>query len=340
MESTKTLEIVIPTYNHPSFIEYILEQYEKFFEEFDFTVSIHDSSTDDLTEKLVRNHARFDRQVLYYRYPSEMDVDEKTIRSIKASTHDYTILCGDGWIINVASVLQSDYIKHDYDMILVYDKKVKVFADYFNQYIKNGGQRETHYETVTDEYLKNHYWHSTLYGASVISKRLYSEMDAEAIIEEFNHTNFIYPASLVITLGSIQGDVFVTSDDFLIRNSKKNSRKASEQTDVIKIWCKNYSNSVEKLRGIIGDEVANHIIKTTGARTGLLTANSLAGLKVVKHLNWKIYKEYKPYILRTIACSKSKLKLILCTPRFILYIMKWLRRGIKKMLGKGLDYKS
>lgn len=340
MNEISKLEIVIPTYNHPAFVEYILEKYDRFFDQYDFYISIHDSSTDDLTEKIVCNHARFNRQIFYYRYPSDMDVDEKTILSIKKSKQDYAMLCGDGWIINVESILQSAYLQHDYDMILLYDKKVKVFADYFNDYIKNGGKHDTHYETLTEDYLKNHYWHTTLYGASIINKRLYSNMDAGMIIKEFNHTNFIYPASLVITLNNIKGDIFVTSDDYLIRNKKKNSRKAAEQTDVIKIWCQNFTISIEKLRGVMGDEVADYIIKTTGSRTGLLTVNSLAGLKVVNHLNWKYYREYKPYILQTIACSKSKLKLILCTPKCVLFIIKWIRRGIKRLFGISLDYKS
>lgn len=335
MTAGKSLEIIIPTYNHGSYIQYILDCYTPLFSNYNFIVSIHDSSTDNVTENIVRNCSMFNQKVFYYRYDSEMDVDEKTIRAIKKGSKDFVILCGDGWVIDVKSVFNASYINMNYDMILVYDKKVKVFADYFNKNIKS----EEIYPEINSEYLRKHFWHSTLYGASVLSSKLYKNIDEEGIIGRFNHTNFIYPSAITETLCEIKGSIFVLSDNFLIRNKVKNARKEAERVDIIKIWCRNFTVALEKLSKTIGASDAEYIISTTGARTGLLTGNSLAGRKVLKKFNWKIYKEYKPYVLRTMACSKFTLYLILFTPRILLSMVKWIRRATKKMFGVGLDYK-
>lgn len=334
MDTNVKLEIIIPTYNHPDYIQYILKNYMPLIVKYDFMISIHDSSTNDETEEIVQRYKIITNKINYYRYDPNIDVDEKTMLSIRHGLGNFVLLCGDGWVINVESIFKSKYFDLKYDMILVYDKNVKVFSNYYKSNIKN----EEYYPCINSEYLRKHFWHSTLYGASILNKRLYDVIDYDYIIENYNHTNFIYPVAITDALFKLKGSIYVASDNFLIRNERKDYRKVAEQTDIIKIWCRNYTLAIEKLSTIIGAGNADYIIKTTGRRTGLLTASSLAGRRVLKQFNWEIYRQYKSYILKTMACSKFTLYLLLCMPRWALSLFKWTRRGIKRIFRIKLDY--
>ena len=75
------LDVVLPTYNNPKCIEYILEKIER-YSQYDYVLSIFDSSTNDETQAIVEK--RLSEKITYTRIDSSIDVDEKTLIAVKS----------------------------------------------------------------------------------------------------------------------------------------------------------------------------------------------------------------------------------------------------------------
>lgn len=319
------LEIIIPTYNHPLYIKKIVETYEDLFEQYDFIVSIHDSSSNNETEMLIKENRFFDKRLKYYRYPATMHVDEKTILALKKCMADFGYLVGDGWIINIAELFAKDYFKSSNDLILLYSENIPLYKNYFETHIK-----DNKLYTNKSFFAEENFWYLIMYGSSIVKKEFLLSIDLNSVLNKFANKNFIYPCSIMSL--NLQ-TMLVDKLPILIPNLEKKSPMWLAKREGIEIWSKNFYLSMNALRGYIDESSINHIIKTTGKRTTFLSFRGMIVLRYHKNLTFKIFWKYRKYIAKT---SNVPLILVLgicCVPRFLFVIAKKIR-GKKRKEGE------
>lgn len=306
------LEIVIPTYNHPEYIQTILKHLSKFETgEYDFILSVFDSSTNNKTEEIV-NESSSD-YVRYFRMDSSLDIDEKTILALKMAEADYIMLCGDGHCPEVDRIFEDiNFRDTETEIYVLYDKKWRAQNKYFvslNEF----------YFSSKDEFFKAHFWQLVLYGGSIIAKSLINKIDLDYVVSRFNGSGFIFPCALVIYS---TGKYKALSDNFLFDVPEKILAGWMSSGIGIELWTIRYSEAVKKLAGFISDDTIESIIHTTGGRTKFLAAKGLMSFRTNGNYNYKIYKKYKKELKEYGSCSSFMLWLIAVIPSWCFKIIK------------------
>lgn len=302
------LEIIIPTYNHPSYIKKIVSFYENLFSNYDFIVSIHDSSDNNQTERLIGNTSN----VKYYRYPSTMHVDEKTILALKKCSAEYGFLVGDGWIINIPALFEQKYFDQNKDLILLYSNNIPLYKNYFESNIK---VKKIYHNK--NEFAKDNFWYLIMYGSSIVKKEFLQSIHTEDCMRLFANKNFIYPCSIIYT--DIQ-TMLVDAMPVLLPNLEKKAPMWLTKREGIEIWTKNFYLSMEHLKGIIDESSIETIIQSTGIRTTYLSFRGLVAFRYHKNLTMKIFWKNKKFISKTSSVNLFVVFLLCCIPRFVFVI--------------------
>ena len=167
-----TLDIVVPTYNRPKSINYFLNQIKKFdYKRYNFSVSIYDSGTTDETKKIVCENG--DSNIFYYRMESSINVDEKTLISVKNSTAEYVLLCGDGIVPQIDKIFDDIDFSLDYELIVIYSGALNAVNRYFLNW-------DNQTSDAKSEFFKKNYAQITLYGGTICRKDLIRKIDRKS----------------------------------------------------------------------------------------------------------------------------------------------------------------
>ena len=179
------INVIIPTYNRSKCIEETLTNSLANYNGNLFCFEIHDSSEDDVTEKLVcefkAKHSTF--PLLYRKYASTLKVDDKVTEAIKRSQEDYFYLCGDGVFV--------DY--NELERVL----KENQFSDFCLINVEEAsriGHRGQDKDAVINsiypcsnniEFIGKYFSHLTYWGASIISRHFFSEILQAGFVEKY-----------------------------------------------------------------------------------------------------------------------------------------------------------
>lgn len=314
------LDIVLPTYNNPLCVKYILEQLKQYsVSKFDFILSIYDSSTDDETKKIVNTY--LSDRVFYHQMDSQLDVDEKTLLALKNSKAQYVYLIGDGYCPKVDVIFNSiNFVKNKSEIIVLYEETWKPQKKFY----KNLKKFEFYDK---NEFYKVHFWQLILYGGSICKSELFDRVDTEQMISLYNTSGFIYPSVLATySEGPYESKIGRFID--LVPYKKESGWLRNK--NAIKIWTKNYYITINKLIDVLDISTINHIIKTTGKNTCFLTARGLVNFRLSDNYNFAKYKEYKFYLKKCKGCNSLIALTIAIFPKWILRFIK----NIKKLLIK------
>ena len=319
------LEIAIPTYNHSDMIRFLINKYEENLALYDFCISIHDSSTDNDTEKIVKSSKFYNEKIYYYRHSSEIDLDTKTIMCFEYAQAEFVYLTGDGWLVNVPELFNRSLFEKNYEIIHIYDVKNDHYKKYFNDFIKH----DKLYIDST-EYIKDNFWHLILYGSVLINRDTYAKYNHIKLKKLFPEIGFIFPCSVAYYKPS---NVFVTCFDILIHNPyKKESGWVTNKT-AIQAWTKClYADTIE-LIDVYDKAIIKRIIKECGNKykTTFTTLKAFAWYKRIGAFNLSIYKEYNYYIKQTKNCSTLGIFIVLLVPKFVFdFLHKIIKRGKRK----------
>lgn len=316
-------EIVIPTYNRPGCIKYILSLAEGYFARgYDFSLSIYDSSTDDGTAEAVADAGS--ERIKYVRMDSSVHVDEKTLIALKEAVSPYVMLCGDGCFPKIDRYFEKFFPTADgKEVTIIYEtawKRQRKFASRLKKFYyedKNG-------------FFAEHFWHATFYGGTVCRREVFARMDVEETLKEFGGTNFIYPCTLA---KYSEGPYGVLAGEYTDDVPYKNGSGWLNGKEAIKIWTEHYYNAVCKLKGTLSDEAVEEIVKNTGRNNWFLTSYGLMSFRCTGNYSYKIYRQYKFYIKKCKACSTFAAVAIALTPRWIFLAMRSVGR-LFKMTGR------
>ena len=312
------LDVVLPTYNNPKCIEYILEKIER-YSQYDYVLSIFDSSTNDETQAIVEK--RLSEKITYTRIDSSIDVDEKTLIAVKSSTADFVYLSADGYLPKIDNIFKA---------IESRDSQSEIIA----LYDEDWNQQKKYYDTLTkfvyddkDEFFEKHFWQIILYGGSVCKRELIQRIDVAECVRLFNGSGFIYPCSLTMySLGRYESKIgkFIELVPFKAASGWITNKTA------IKIWAKNFYETLKLPELGLNPGTADKIIRTTGKNTGFLTFRGLLHLKVTRNFTFNIYRKYSFYIIDCKACSAFSAFMLAISPTFIFILMRKVYKLIKK----------
>lgn len=312
------LEVVIPTYNRPDCMKYILEIFYRYdWFKYDIVLSIYDSSTNELTCNVVSYHKN--SKINYVRFPSSMDVDEKTIKSLCLANGKYVMLCGDGIIPNIPKIINSISNSDDFEVILLYSNMLNSMNKYFINF-KN-------YDAIYDKntFFKYHFYQASLYGGTICKKTLIERIDIPNSISKYGNKNFIYPCILV---EYSNGPYLVLNGQFLMSNKFKGSPGWITGRNALQVWIENFPKSIKLLDKYLSIDTINYIIKNNGKYTGFLTFKGLCWFKSTNNYNLKLFFHYKEELLKYSNCNKISLLFIALFPKIFLVLV----RGIYHLL--------
>ena len=312
------LTIVIPTYNHPQMIKYILDNYT-FIDKYELLLQIHDSSTDESTKKIVDSYKY--ENVEYYRYDSNTNVDLKTILALQKVNTKYAYLCGDGILIN-PNMLSKIYeqINKDYNLIELYDKSVPRHFEYYQNVLK--GRSELLYKDVIKHFNDN-FWHMPFYGGSIVLTKVFKEINIDSLINK-PYNGFVYSYFIYNYFSNHCFKAVVLGDDFLFNNIYKTESGWVKNKQLFSVWIDNFDDCVNSLPAIY-DRNKKKAIYNMGVYTTFFTAKQLLRFKATDNYNYRLYKKYKSKIFERSNSSKLGLFVVAIIPNWPFKIMRKLK---------------
>lgn len=321
LDFSDVLTIVIPTYNHPNMIKYILDNY-RFIDEYNIQVSIHDSSPNDEIEKLIKeyNYKCFS----YFKYDSSLNVDVKTIMSLAQVKTKYAYLCGDGVVLNKEMLdnLYNQLIK-DYDLIELYDTDLKRHIDYFNKISK--GKETIIYNDIRQHFVDN-FWHMPFYGGSIVKKEVFTTINIEKIANE-PYNGFIYPYFIYKYFADKNFCGVVIGGNYFHTNIYKSGSSWIKNKQLCEVWIDNFDSCVNSLPSIY-DDYKKEVIHNTGVNTTFFSFTTLCKFKGSGNFNYKLYKKYKEKIYERTNSSKFSIWLAAIVPNFIFKILRKIKKSL------------
>ena len=312
------LTIAVVTFNHPEYIKYFLNTIDD-IDLYKIYLEIHDSSTNDETEKIVYEFKKKYKNLDYIKYEN-INVDKKTILALKNKKTEYVQLCGDGVIPNLKIFLKywDEIEKNKFDIIEMYDKQNKKHINYFYKMSKYKKMPFIYNDIYN--YMFDNIWHLPYYGGTIVKSTCFDDID----VNDYNDiigSGFIYP---YVVIKKISSNINATAygDDFLIPNIyKKSSMWVSKYKTGIELWAKNFP-SVMKKASQLNEKKFDVIIKQAEINLDFLTFKGLLSFRESNNINFDIYKKYKEYLLKYSSCSKFTIIFICMVPKFILTIIK------------------
>lgn len=324
MNFEELLTVVIPTYNHPQMIDYILDNYS-FIDDYNLLVQIHDSSTNNETKDVVDKYKY--KNLEYYKYDSKMNVDVKTIIALATPKTKYVYLCGDGILIN-KDFIHSIYhnLLKDFDIVELYDESIPRHINFLRKLTNNKLVME--YNSIQKHFLDN-FWHMPFYGGSIIKTEVFKSYDLSCILNK-KYSGFIYP-SLIYTYFATRGKFNAISlgENFLLPNKFKKESGWVTNCSFLQTWIDNFDETVYELPSIY-DTYKKAVIRNTGINTEFFSFKSLIFFKKTNNYNFKLYKKYKEKILERTNLNSFSLWFIAIFPNFILKFIKKVKRLFKR----------
>lgn len=313
------LSIVIPTYNRPECIHYMLEELYKYSEKYSFNIYIFDSSEEDLTFNICKLYNG--KNLIYERMDSHIHPDEKTIYGLKKADGEYIQLCGDGLLPNIENIFKNIFLDiEDIELYLLYSKKITSFNTYYSNY-KDDISSDKNY------FFGKYFSQITLYGATICKKSIIDTIDYDFALKNYSGTGFIYPCTLAIYS---KGKYKMLNGDYLSSINLKGSPGWILNKKAIEIWTKNFSTTVSTLNNYLSQTTINNIIKNNGKNTGFLTAKGLAWFRSTGNYNLKIYFKFKKYLKKCKSCSTFIAIIIAIIPSFVFKILRKLYKTLIK----------
>jgi glycosyltransferase involved in cell wall biosynthesis len=99
------ITIVIPTYNRPQAIAFLLKKCLNNFDTSFYSLQVHDSSQNDDTQKIIFDFNQNNNNIIIYkRYDATINGDKKTMLALKEVTTPFLYLLGDGVAPNLAQI--------------------------------------------------------------------------------------------------------------------------------------------------------------------------------------------------------------------------------------------
>lgn len=305
------LTIIIPTYNRVDSIKQILSKLTYENSRF-LRVEIHDSSTNDLVEKeiekIINDDPREKEILFYYKYSSDLFVDDKNMQAFKNCTTKYAFLLGDGWVVDFSKLSEIflDNSKKDFDVLcLLHEKGFHQFENY-----PKNNTLDT--KTFFSEYL----WYVTLYSSCIVKTNIFNYENTDEIYSLYKNSDFFFPCMIFNRLSVIDNpNIIIVKDDYIIPGNFKIASGWVLSGDMLKIWTYKFFTAILKLPDYYDNK--EEIIRKCGIQSEKYSFVNLLRYRYFGNITFSKLKEYKTYINKV--TNKYMTMFFMCfIPRWIL----------------------
>lgn len=300
--------IVIPTHNHPQYIDNILKSYRN--QGLCCKIVILDSSQLNDT-KIVYENYKNKISDLEYIYVCDLSPDEKSLYALKICRTKYLWICGDGLIIK-RKIFNSTILNNDCDIIHLIDISAH---DNKNYCTKNKIPQNMVLENAYF-FAEHFFWTGTFMGSILISNTIRCKLLKEKLLDKYINTGFMLICGVleILTKEKIKIQVILTK--YYTPNSSKKEAIWMQSEDIFKIWAQNMPRAVEKLPYYY-NKIKNDIIKYTAVRNNYLSRRGLIRWRAKGILNIKIEQKYEKDLLKTTTLSAFEIRIISQIPIII-----------------------
>lgn len=178
------ISIVIPTFNHPSYLKYLFDNCVIPYKGKAFDIYILDSSVNNDTEDLIIKYTdKLPIKIFYMRYPSTIDPDIKSHIGLSQADGDYLYLMGDG-ISPDLTELERILIKNNYGKYDFLGIPPKEYKDSLKATESRLVDKVYTYSLCA--FAKDNFYFLTLYGGSIIKKTFFQYILETKLFEFFN----------------------------------------------------------------------------------------------------------------------------------------------------------
>ena len=304
------ITVIIPTFNRSDCIAYILENSLKQYQGELFAFQIHDSSSDEKTKELLEPY--LSERVQYFRYPSSIIGDIKTMQAIEGTTSEYVYLLGDGLSVDF-NALEEFLLRSDF-----YKTSVIGFRDHrgiAKKYLDSEIGVPVLEENIVS-YFQKYFWMLTLYGSTIVKGDILKR--AFQLSERYQKMKspFMYVCSLFEALYQEKGKSLFAFVDFVEANPHKKQSGWFSERRAVEFFCYRYYASVLLLPKEYG--AAERKFLTQHNRCSqLFSFKGILKLRQSGNLTLRMVKDYRFYMKQTVS-NMWAVYLSLLIPRFVL----------------------
>ena len=333
--NTKYITMIMPTYNHPAYIDYFLKNSVSNYNGAIFKFEIHDSSLNNQTKELIdafnKNHAN---KIDYFRYDSTINGDAKTYKALCNCKTEHIYLMGDG--------ICPDFNKLEQYLILNNYHLFDLLGIQPNWFIKRFRKMHLKLDIVYDnfdvgEFFNLFYHEFTFYGGSIISKKIWDYIVANSLFDKFKYKDkysFAYDLSVFESLPKNDFKYGMSFISFYKGNPLKKQASWNCGELYYEIALCELEHDIQILSEYY-DPYKKQAIKKN--RKVFWNFKTLFIQKSRKNINFKLLKKYKKDLLRYKPTYRNML--FLCfVPTFIIRMSyctaKSCKRLVKIMLGR------
>lgn len=178
----KMITVVIPTYNHPTYVKYIIDNCISTYRGNLFSFEIHDSSDNDKTKELVDSI----KNIKYFKYNSDISADVKSHNAISNVKTSHIYLMGDGMTPDF-NLLEQFLSNSNF---FIYDLFGILPSSFLNSRINKDIDINPNTKYIFDDYLEfseRFFYELTLYGGSIISKKILEYINCNNLFEKYKY---------------------------------------------------------------------------------------------------------------------------------------------------------
>lgn len=321
MNSDNSMAICIPTYNRPDLVRDTLQFELPSLIKWNIDVYIYDSSSNNLTENIIKEFQNDGFDNLYYiKLSVDILLETKVIKIFSfygmKQSYEYLWLTND--VFGISDLLLKDLntiLSKKYDIILVNNKDVEQI-----------GIRE--YKNAND-FFDDCAWRSTLFGAVILHNNIFKYADWNSLKTKYGGKEFLYIAfyfESIIKQKNFRALHIGTQNGIRYSNLKQGSWWKSQ---IFYVWCDCWQETIYKLPDYYINK--DLTIKKLGVLSELFSRNNMISLRMNGLFNIKIYRSYITKILKLSDLSQVELLIIALIPRWICRVIRYSKK-VKRVI--------
>ena len=317
------ITVVIPTFNHPLYIKFIIDNCIKTYKGNLFSFEIHDSSDNNETEYLAKNT----EGIKYYKYSPEISADVKSHEALSNAKNSHLYLMGDGMTPDF-NLLEQFLIKSNF---YFYDLFGILPSSFLTSKINKKMDIRPNTKYEYDNYLefsKRFFYELTLYGGSIISKRILNYINNNNLFEKYQYESrycYAHISSVFDALSTKEYSFSVSFLDSVKINPLKKSSTWMKKETFFPILMNEFYADIQKNPGFNSSTI-KEIVKSKNSFA--FTIRTIINLRINGILNFTEYLNYKETLNKY--NSQKYFMIFFCfIPKWIFRLLKMIKKGIR-----------
>ena len=278
-------EICIPTYKRPEAINELLQRYLGIFTRMGFDMHIFDSSDDSETKEVFDGYSGGNRNLFYHKIDPQIHSNMKVYsiyEEFASGDYDYIWVQSDSirWTVESLELIIEAIKSNKYDLI------VPNYRD-----VEKIGTRE--YQDFNDFFL-DCAWHLTLYGAVVLKKTVFKNVDWIYLRDKYGipeRINFSHVGMYFEQISKMdQFKAYHISLPEYSLTSTLFKKESGWRKDTFFIHCECWPSVITALPDVYKNKT--EVIKKQGKNSGDLTIEGIKRLRAENVLTAEVIRNY------------------------------------------------